>query len=110
MKALAVSATMLALVAQPAFAAHCQLSNGDFEALRASKSHIQDQSQVDALPEEKQELLCKTRINFKKYHQSHGGIQSVSEMASLYLSPAEAKEYSGWLDDLFRKVMHEKGF
>jgi hypothetical protein len=105
MRALAIGASVLTLLAQPAFAAPCQLSNEDFAALRTSRSQIQDQSQVDALPEKSQEILCRTRINFKKYHQSGGGIQSVSEMAALYLSPAEAKEYSDWLDALFRKKM-----
>jgi hypothetical protein len=106
MKALALGAFMLALFLQPAVSASCQLSSDDFDALRASSSHIQSQNEIDALNEKSRANLCRTRINYWKYHRNGGsGYPPGLILATPYLSPTEAKEYSGWLDEMFRKSM-----
>jgi hypothetical protein len=59
----------MALTAHPAIAAsRCVVQPDDFPALQASRSGVKDQAGVDALPLEKQKMLCTTRALWKRVH------------------------------------------
>ena len=81
-------------------AATCMLTAADFESLKLSKSALGDQTAVDALPQDRQGHLCKTRRAWDHIvagtwtQEDFRGVSPVD-----YLSPGEVK--------IFRKLQHD---
>jgi hypothetical protein len=86
----------------PVAAAECTLTAADFQSLQLSPSHIMDRAQVDALLDDRQTLLCKTRIAWSqmKTGEYRGDYKHVSVY---FLSPRKPRSIencsmptSGW--------------
>jgi hypothetical protein len=105
MKAFWISA-LLSLAAQASWA-DCAPSAADFAALAQSTSKIASQAQIDALPTDQQDRLCRTRANYQRHLQTHEPLHGVDEISTRYLSPEERKVYSAWLDDMFRRSVDQ---
>jgi hypothetical protein len=87
-------ATLLLVVglAAPAAATQCILTATDFQSLQLSKSGIKTQAEVDALPEARRELLCRTRAQWNQI-QSSGQLPDDTDYSPSYLSPKERTVY-----------------
>jgi hypothetical protein len=51
------------LASNAVLAAPCTLASADFAALQLSRSAVKDQAQLDALPEDRQKVLCRTHAS-----------------------------------------------
>ena len=103
---LAISTLFLTTVApvSPAAAAECALTAADFKSLQLSNSHIKTQAEVDALPEDKQKALCKTRMQWDQILSSGQLTDDDTVYWPHYLSPGERKAY-GALEDASMQVL-----
>ena len=108
MKGLLGTGVVALALALPACAwARCALNAEDLESLALSPAKIASQAQADALPPVQLDRLCQTRAGYHHHHDTHELLQGPSELSTRYLSPAEGKEYSAWLDDMFKHFVDE---
>jgi len=84
----------LTVWAQTASAAACALTAADFAALQVSNSKLASQAQIDALPEDRQEMLCASRLHWNRIAAGQGGKDEWTEVYSYYLSPRERRAYN----------------
>jgi hypothetical protein len=101
--ALGLMAAGLALIAQPA-AAKCVAPTADFEALKLSKSGVKDQAGVDALPSERQQMLCSTRVLWNRIHANGDRLpkswpDEEPGFSPSFLSPDELRAFNRLEDD-----------
>ena len=85
----------------------CTPSEGDFQALAASPSHLTP-SGFSALAPVNQNSVCLTRAFIKQVDDQKGVITVVKGYAAEYLSPAELKRIQDASDDLVVKIMQQK--
>lgn len=88
-------------------AATCTLTAADFESLKLSKSALGDQAAVDALPQDRQELLCKTR---KTWNLIAAGTWTQEDFRgvspNIYLSPAEMPIFNKVYNDVAKAILN----
>lgn len=84
----------LTVWAQAASAAACDLTAADFAALKVSNSKLASQVQVDALPQDRQDMLCASRVHWNRIAAGRGGKDEWMEVYSFYLSPRELRAYN----------------
>ncbi len=93
--AFGVTACLALIVwAQAASAAACELTAADLAALQASNSKLASQAQIDALPEDRQAMLCASRLHWNRIAAGKGGKDEWTEVYSYYLSPRERRAYN----------------
>ena len=101
--ALGLAIAGLALIAQPA-ASKCVAPPGDFQALQISKSGVKDQAAVDALPAERQQMLCSTRVLWNRIHANGDHLPKTwpdeePGFSPSFLSPDELRAFNKLEDD-----------
>ncbi len=100
------AALALALGAQAASAsaAACALTAGDLAALRASRAALTSRAQIDALPQDRQAMLCATRLHWKRIAAGDGAENEWIAVTPEYLSPRERRAYRRIADGAVRRL------
>ena len=94
----------LTVWAQAAFAAACALTAADLAALRHSRAALSGQAQIDALPQDRQAMLCATRLHWNRIAAGQGGKDEWHEVSDFYLSPRERRAYGKIVDAQVRAL------
>jgi hypothetical protein len=84
-------AALVVLIATSARTQACDLSANDIASLAASPSHLTVQG-FQALPPEKQKMVCETRTYVRTLEAQNDVISAVPDYSLKYLSPTENKE------------------
>jgi hypothetical protein len=82
------------LASAPVLAAACALTADDFASLQLSRSGVKDQAQADALPEDRQKALCRTRASWNRIQSAKFEDADLTKVSVYYLSPTEAAAFS----------------
>jgi hypothetical protein len=88
----------LGLLTRTALAAACTLTAADFAALRLSHSKLASQAQVDAQPQDRQTLLCDTRLHWNRVAAGTSVDGDLDGISPFYLSPSERRAYDKLMD------------
>jgi hypothetical protein len=75
-------------------AATCMLTAADFESLKLSKFALGDQTAVDVLPQDRRDLLCKTRRTWNHIAAGTWTQEDFRHVSAAALSPAETKIFN----------------
>ena len=92
-------------MAHPASAApRCVIPPEDFQSLQLSKSALKDQAAADALPAERQQMLCSTRALWRKVHANGDQLPKTwpdeePGISPAFLSPDELRVFNKLEDD-----------
>jgi hypothetical protein len=97
-------AALVTLIATSAQAQSCDLSANDIASLAASPSHLAAQG-FQALPPEKQKMVCDTRAYVRLLEAQNGVINYLPDYSLKYLSPAENKEAAKAEGDYLRRLL-----
>ena len=92
----------LTLWAQAASAAACALTAADLAALRSSRAALASQAQIDALPQDRQAMLCASRLHWNRIAAGNGVENEWNEVSPFYLSPRERRAYGKIVDAFIR--------
>lgn len=89
-------------------AAACTLTAADFESLKLSKSALGDQAAVDALSQDRQELLCKTRTTWNRIVAGTWTQEDFRRVSPLnYLSPVEYPIFNKVYNDVVKAILNK---
>jgi hypothetical protein len=84
-------AALVVLITTSARTQACDLSANDIASLAASPSHLTVQG-FQALPPEKQKMVCETRTYVRTLEAQNDVISAVPDYSLKHLSPTENKE------------------
>jgi hypothetical protein len=89
-------------------AATCTLTAADFESLKLSKSALGDQVAVDALPQDRQELLCNTRRTWNRIVAGTWTQEDFRHVSPInYLSPVEKPIFNKVYNDVVKAILNK---
>ncbi len=97
----------LTVWAQAASSAACALTAADLAALRHSRAALASQAQIDALPQDRQAMLCASRLHWNRIAAGNGVENEWNEVTSYYLSPRERRAY-GKIVDAFVRAQNKR--
>lgn len=89
-------------------AATCTLTAADFESLKLSKSALGDQAAVDALSQDRQEVLCNTRTTWNRIVAGTWTQEDFRHVSPLnYLSPVEYPIFNKVYNDVVKAILNK---
>jgi hypothetical protein len=93
-----IAACAVVVWADAVSAAACILTAADFEALKASRSGVASQEQIDAKPPHQQTILCATRLHWNRVASGTWVDSDLDEISPHYLSPSERTAFAKMID------------
>lgn len=98
MRGLFLLAVVLCVYLVPTSGRACTLTASDLDSLKLSRSGLSDQAQVDALPQDRQTLLCGTRMKWNHIASGNWTDEDMAHVSVYYLSPSEGAAFVKVLD------------